>query len=166
MAKSLMLAIISILVGCGSTPDKPQAPYVHVIMLDKSPFLEEYVEGPSAWAPLGFEVSADDSGMEECGDSWYKFGMLDCQITIGIQTNPLLREKEGTDAKSDRYTRIITLDPEVMDHYPLLISVAHEAGHILLDTPKHTQGGIMGGATWWMKQVDKDLACESIRICI
>lgn len=154
-----------LLVPACSDVDRPVAPAVHVITLGGAPMLAAYVKGAAAWSPLGFDVSADPSGLDECGYSWHVFGELDCEITIGIRRDPLLREKHGTDASTSRPERIVTIDTEVPDA-DLQRIAAHEAGHILLDTADHTQGGIMGGSAVTMQKVDRELACRTIGICI
>lgn len=164
MLKTLVLCMLCTITACGATSETPEAPYVRLVVQD-APQDHAYVQAVSAWAPLGFEVGFEDSGMVECDFTWPS-ETTDCQITIGIIRDPLLREKEGTNALSDRTGRFMKIDSEVTDPFGLAIAVAHEAGHILLDTAEHTQGGIMGGADCVMHDVDKELACRTIGICI
>ena len=159
----ILVLAIAVLAGCA---ERPEAPAVHVITLDGSDVLPVYVQGAAAWSPLGLDASTESSGLPECGLSWYVFGELQCEITIGIRRDPLLRESRGTNALSSRPERTITIDSDLTDPYALEIAIAHEAGHILLDTAEHTRGGIMGGASLSMADVDRELACRAIQICI
>lgn len=158
----MKLTLVILAAGCA---ERPAAPAVRPIMLDASPMLDVYVSATEAWSPLGFDVSLN-STLSECGHSWYVFGEVDCEITIGIKRDPLLRERRGTDALTNRSMHIITIDADLVEPNALAIAMAHEAGHVLLDTAEHTQGGIMGGASSTMTAVDRELACRAISICI
>lgn len=133
--------LVALLVGCA---DRLFCPPVSLIGAP--------APTPHGWEPLGF--SFGDPGLGECGRGWYEFDQTDCQITIGV-----VRAPSANRAQADRFHRIVTIDPSVID---LEIPIAHEVGHILLDTAEHTQGGIMGGATAEMGAVDFELACRSI----
>lgn len=151
------LVLVVFLVGC--LEQRPAAPAVQLIT-DRA----EDVAGVDAWAPLGFDVALEDSGLPECGYDWYDAGELECQITIGVRHVELLRERAGTNARSFRDQRLIEVDAR-LDNFGLLYALSHESGHILLDTKTHTAGGIMGGATYVLTPVDRELACETIHIC-
>jgi len=155
----IILTLSLLLAAC--VADRPSAPAVRLITT-----LTDSVVGVSAWEPLGFDVSANDSELPECAYTWYRTKTTSCQITIGIVIDPLLREHTGTLALSYRDQRTIVLDDDIREREALLVAVAHESGHILLDTPKHTSRGIMGGTSWHMWDEDRTLACETIDICI
>lgn len=154
LPRAVLLA--SLLVGC---VERPTAPAVQLIT-DRA----EDVAGVDAWEPLGFDVALEDSGLPECDQQWYAHGELDCQITIGVRHVELLREHVGSNARSFRDQRLIEVDSR-LDTFGLLYALSHEAGHILLDTSVHTNGGIMGGSTYVLTPVDRRLACETINIC-
>lgn len=148
-----------------TVPSRPVAPAVHVVAPEG--LLPEYLDGASGWAPLGFDVSGESSGLVECQRRWYasQSDTRDCQLTIGVVVEPGLIERTGSDAAASREFRTVFLDDSLAGER-LLQAVAHEAGHILLDTPRHTQGGIMGGVSYTMWDVDRELACETLGICI
>lgn len=149
--------LLLVLLGCAAEP--PALP--HVVLVDAQ---ELDAEGASAWAELGFRF--DGEVTPECARRWYDEPReLECTITIGFVRDPLLRERVGTNAMSNRDTRTVTLDAELVDTFELLIAGAHEVGHIVLDTPTHTAGGVMGGADWRLHDVDRELACETIGVC-
>lgn len=159
--KLLVLALL--LVGC---VERPEAPAVRIIGAP--------IDAVTAWEPLGFDVSLEDSGLVECTQHWYvpnegteiPDSGIDCQITIGVRRVDLLRERAGTNARSFRDQRLIEIDSRTYDDtFGLLYALSHESGHILLDTKLHTQGGIMGGSTYVLTDVDRKLACETINIC-
>ena len=152
------------LIGC--VADRPLAPSVRLVAADNSELAAVYVEAARAWSPLGFDVALDDSGQVECGRHWYRDGETDCQITIGFVSDPQLRARRGTNAMTDRDARTVTIDASLTSYSALMYAVGHESGHVLLDTSEHTKGGIMGGDSWAMEQVDRDLACRVIGICI
>lgn len=163
--------VICMLLGACVSADRPSAPYVHLLPLpaikDVPPTLDQTViDGASAWMPLGFDFGAEPSGLRECDPPWHAGDSIECEISIGIVRDPLLLEKKGKTAESNRATRIIWIDADVIDTDALLIASAHEAGHILLNTSIHTQGGIMGGSDYVMHQVDRDLACETVGLCV
>lgn len=164
MLRALSLFGLAIVIACRPEPPRPPpAPHVRLIVEPASSPHDLYET--RAWAPLGFTVSFDDLKLEECPRFWYAMHLTNCQITVFVQRDPRLLELAHTEGLADRTHRSISIDASVTGDR-LKISVAHELGHILLDTPTHTAGGIMGGSTWWMKPVDYELACSSIGICV
>lgn len=154
------IGTICVLLAVSSCTGRPAAPAVQLIT-DRA----DDVAGVDAWAPLGFDVALEDSGLEECDPTWYAAGYnRNCQLTIGVQRVDNLRERAGTNARSFRDQRLIEVDSR-LDTFGLLYALSHESGHILLDTKLHTQGGIMGGATYVLTNVDRELACETVNIC-
>ena len=146
-AMLLMLAMF----GCAT--DALDGPVVYVVGDD----VDAAIEGVSAWEPIGFYATADDPGLPECGRHAYDGGDP-CQITVAVFRDPRLLELAHTNGMSDRTHRTIWVDAAV-DAYATRYTLAHEFGHILLDTATHTHGGIMGASTYWMIDVDYELAC-------
>lgn len=147
------------LVGC--TVDRPVAPCVRLV----ADATTEDVAYASTWMPVGFDFSRDESGLDECAQRWYVDGITDCQITIGLVRVPQLRERTGTNARTSRADRRIEIDAS-MTGFALAVAVAHEVGHVVLDTAEHTRGGVMGGADVILSVDDKALACRAIGICV
>lgn len=160
--RAAILVVVALLVfGCRpERPRPPPAPHVRIVV--DGPELGAYAT--PAWAPLGFTVSFEDVFLPECPRFWYAMGQTNCQITVLVIRDQRLLELAHTEGMADRTHRTIRIDASVAADR-LKIAMAHELGHILLDTPAHTDGGIMGGATWWMKPVDFALACKTIAIC-
>ena len=152
-------ALVLLAIGCAQPEPSPR---VRVSVVDGSPELPEYLDAVDAWAPLGFvDVSFWAFGdTRECPRRWNETGDVDCQITL-----ELIRDVMPESALSDIALRGIAISEAVSDQRALLISVAHEVGHILLDTPRHTVGGIMSGTTWRLGDADRALACETIHRC-
>lgn len=153
------LALLVVLVGCADPSGPPSGPPVAIIPVDTDP-LPEYIAGPRAWEEIGFVVGGP-TDLSECPRRWYETGETDCQISITV-VRGYTRERYGSDAVSDIQTRGIFVDFRYTDPNLLLVAMAHEAGHILLDTREHTLGGIMGGATATVTPQDRELACSTI----
>lgn len=165
-----LVVVVLSFAACVSS-SRPDAPAVHVIPLravqGDTPALDPLVvTAIVAWEPLGFDVSADDTGTRECDLHWHAGDPIDCQITIGVIRPPDLIEREDKLAESNRDQRIVWIDARLVSPRYLSIASAHEAGHVLLDTPRHTEGGIMGGFDDVMHDVDRALACETVGLCV
>jgi len=162
-----MYYVIALLVFAACA-EPPSAPRVRLVVADGSPVLSEYEEAPQAWSVLGFDIALDDGTTErECPRRWYEMADVDCQITITIVRGYVL-ERYGSNAVSDLGLRGVFIDFRLTEYADLMSAMAHEVGHILLDTSRHTRGGIMGGQGWRMfaPWPDKQLACETIHICV
>lgn len=150
-----------LLVACTS---RPPAPMVHLVIdhdNDATPD-EVYLNAARGWEPLGFDFAVEATGMPECARDWFKTGEVDCEITLYLYRVPNLVESAGTSALNDNGT--ISIDTKLTGD-ALDNAVAHEVGHTLLNTGTHTKGGIMGGVSDRMWDVDYKLACETINIC-
>lgn len=148
MINVTILALL--LVGC--TTEAPDAPNVALVA--------DPVPAPTAWESLGytFDPAAD---LPECDLHWRANTEPPCQITIGVVRVPMLRERAGTNARTFRDQRRIEIDSR-LEGYALELAVAHEVGHILLDTPEHTQTGIMSGSSLVLSADDRALACRTV----
>ncbi len=159
--RAAILVIVALSSCRPERPRPPPAPHVRIVV--DGEHLGAYLS--PAWSPLGFTVSFDDLHIAECPRFWYALHEVNCQITVLVLRDQRLLELAHTEGMADRTGRTIRIDASVTGDR-LKISMAHELGHILLDTPTHTAGGIMGGSTWWMKPVDYELACKTIAICV
>lgn len=149
--------------GCASAslvPARQHAIHLVIVGDTERPI---YQQGAGVWSELGLEIGFRDRGLPECPQHWVD--VLRCQITIGIVRVDGLREVSGTNARADRRVRRIEIDTDVTAELELRASVAHEVGHVVLDTARHTADGVMGGADWMLHDVDRRLACETIGIC-
>ena len=156
----MLLALLALaLAGC--SVDRPAAPYVRLV----ADATADDVASASTWMPIGFDFSLDESGLDECAQRWYVDGVTDCQITIGIVHVPQLRERTGTNARTNRADRRVEIDSSLVG-FSLAVAVAHEVGHVVLDTAEHTRGGVMGGADVVLSTDDRALACRAIGICV
>lgn len=168
MVRWLALVVLVLHSGC-AVEEPPALPTIRVVRWPGQPLLAEYGDGARAWEPLGFTVEADELGAvaeDECPRRWYESGEYDCTITVGVFRDPQLLARHGTLASSDRAARSIAIDTSVVGSYDLVLAMAHETGHIVLDTPEHTQGGVMGGSSTVLEAVDYELACRAIGICV
>lgn len=151
--------------GCPAPPTpKPHAAHaIRLVIVGDEP-RDVYLQGARAWAELGLEVGFAGPGpMAECPRKWRD--SPPCQITVGIVRDPNVRRDLGSNAATDRELRRIRIDASVTNKIDLLIAVAHEVGHVVLDTAEHTAGGVMGGADFVLHDVDRALACEAIGAC-
>ena len=89
----------------------------------------------------------------------------DCEITVSVIRDPLVRVRSGSDAYSVLDDNAVYIDPSVVDPYELAVACAHEFGHILLQTTTHTPTGIMSGFDDVLSADDRALACATIHLC-
>lgn len=164
--RAAIVSIVALLSSCRPVaPRIPLAPHVHLVIADGDPNLAAYERAGSAWEMLGFTVSGEDVHADECPRFWYAMHLVSCQITVTLERVPRLVELAKTEAMTNRTARLVRIDAAIAGDR-LRVALSHEIGHVLLDTPRHTQGGLMGGATWWLTEVDFALACETIGICV
>ena len=157
--------ILGLLGSCGG-PAKPRLPYVHLVVAGEP--LKAYLDGARAWSELGFTVGLEDQGKPECPSTWRREPLAtSCQFSIALRREPGLRLRTGTNALAWRPFREIVIDTDVVNYYDLIISVAHEVGHVLLDTSAHTKTGVMSGAVWALEPEDRALACVQVpKTCV
>jgi len=126
---------------------------------------EQTVEAARAWDPLGFGAQLEDPELPSCERRWYDAQQYDCQISIFVVVDPEMISRGGPRAMADRAHRAIWIDASVSEH-DARYALAHEVGHIVLDTKLHVAHGVMGGQTHWLTADDRALACESIGVCL
>ena len=78
----------------------------------------------------------------------------------------LFRSHRDSARERNRSERYIIINSTTTNDLDLLVAVAHELGHVLLDTSEHTVGGVMGGSSSQLQPVDYELACAAIGVCI
>lgn len=160
--KTFLLLITIALVGCA----EPDRTHVHIIVPEGAARDSQLIDGANVWLQLGYVASWDDSGEPECET----VGDADCQITVGVKREIGLADNYGIDGATDRKLRVITIDAQ-WSEWNLLAIMAHESGHMLLDTWRHTPPGeraVMAarGAEWYPQPADYTLACETIGVCL
>ena len=116
------------------------------------------------WHELGYAVGEIDA--PECHDVRDALAGEPCVVSIVVQRWPMLKERYGTYAMSDRETRLVVIDSRFTDYYDLLTMGTHEMGHILLDAG-HLEPGEIGvmsesGVGWTPTDADYALACRSV----
>jgi hypothetical protein len=158
-----LIVLLLVLGACGVAA--PPAPVVYVRQLEPDPTPRgSYLNAFAGWAPLGFEFTFDDPGMPEC-PTWRAGDDPDCEVVVYLFRVPNLVGEGGTGALTDPNTRAISIDT-TLEGWRLAVAAAHEMGHVVLRTGRHTQGGIMGGDDDRMWDVDYNLACEAIGVCV
>lgn len=114
-----------------------------------------YVElGMTAWRRACFDVRLPSDPGGTSGD-----------IHIVIAAAPYLGE--GVSGKADRESNIIVVRSD-LETFRIASVVAHEAGHVLLNTHKHLDGwGVMRTPSygWELLEDDLDFACEEAGFC-
>lgn len=169
---------LALLSACGpgehppppDAPDLPDLPYVHVDAFDRA---AEFVVAARIWSGLGFDAGDAPSGLPECPRDWYLAPPNqrgDCEISIVARIEPVLVEKTGSDGFANRVSRDIFVDDSLwIQHGPIYRAhiMAHEFGHVLLNTSAHTPTGIMSSqATTFLSDDDRDVACQEIGVCL
>lgn len=157
MTRAAVIALA--LAGCAG--DELVAPHVALV----GDVNDDIATGARAWARLGFRIHEGEVDGAECARRWYDLRDFECVITVTVVRDPRLREEYGTNALADRLSRSIAIDARETSPTVLRIAGAHEVGHLVLDTGRHTLGGVMGGSRWRLTDVDLELACDQIGIC-
>jgi hypothetical protein len=151
--------------GCAARPTGPTA----IIRLH-SPGewshgdLVSVEEGLAAWRSLGFVTSVEKtSQLPPCPNNWAAQGLTDCVLVIGLSSLPGMMVNHKARGWADRVTDTIAID-SIIGGSELVHVIAHEVGHILLNTSKHTTHGVMNSGGWMrnLSAKDRALACETI----
>lgn len=159
---AIVAALVMSLLACAQAP----SPVIVVRFADDKAWTPDEraaaIGGATTWVPIGFSYSDHDAQQPECRLSWPATSD-DCAITVGIVRDPQLRDGYGVDGTADRATNIATVDAR-WSGFDLTAIVAHEVGHIILNTPEHVADGVMSarGARWNLTDDDRDLACATV----
>lgn len=164
-----MKTTLTLLALTACTAAAPRAPVVYIHDSDGDPALRaQYLDAAAGWSPLGFEFTFDDPGLSDCyasGHAWRAGDDPNCTISVWLFRVPNLVGEGNTQALTDPATRAISIDTSLTG-WKLSIATAHELGHVVLNTAQHTQGGIMGGVDDRMWGVDRQLACNTVGVCL
>jgi hypothetical protein len=163
-----LLVFIASLVGCASQPKGPTAILRFYDPAAWSAKDKRDVEaGVIAWQSVGFVGGIElKTNLPRCPNDWYKRSpqVTECVIEIGVIRERGLMVNHQVMGQADRVTDTIHVD-SLLFNFDLIHVIAHEVGHILMNTSKHTAKGVMlsGGWEWWLSVEDKALACETIQ---
>lgn len=119
----------------------------------------------TAWSALGFHEGSDSDA--ECAADWFVTGDVDCSIFISVEMDDTLIEEYRVGGLADVEGRRIWLYPAAENLHAL---VAHEFGHVLLNTSEHIAGrpAVMNGGPGLLHATvaDYQLACRTIGLCL
>lgn len=156
-----------LLVACASA--RPQGPTAIVRFYAPEEWTSEdrahIADGLSAWRDLGFETLVEAaSDLPRCPDDWFRVGRVDCVLVIDVRREAGLMTRYRARGQADRVTDTVFVD-ELLAGEELAHVLAHEVGHVILNTPKHTTYGVMDSGGWLRRLTAKDraLACEAIK---
>lgn len=127
----------------------------------------DVLAGGIEWQRLGFKVQLEGTTtLPRCPNLWYKQTpqLTSCAIEIGVVRERGLMLNYQAMGQADRVTDTIRVDSSLIN-FDLMHVIAHEVGHILMNTGEHTLDGVMvsGGWKWWLSDADKALACKTIQ---
>jgi len=160
--------ILIVLLGC---VHKPQGPTAILRFVDPTVWTAKDRHGVEAgalvWQDVGFKTQLEGTtSLPRCPNNWYQQSpqVTQCMIEIGVirERGLMLNYQDMGQADRDRDT--IRVDSSLIN-FDLIHVIAHEVGHIILNTPKHTTKGVMlsGGWEWALSVEDKALACETVK---
>jgi hypothetical protein len=161
----MRLALL-LLVACASAPRGPTA----IVRFDAP---EEWsredrahiADGIEAWRDLGFEPLVEqESKLPRCPNLWAASGRVDCVIVIGLRREPDMMTRYQARGMADRVTDTVLVDVTLYGK-ELAHVIAHETGHILLNTARHVGYGVMDSVGWLrrLSAQDRQLACETVK---
>lgn len=168
-AVALLLALVA---GCASRAAPGPTAIVRLVAPEQwtTDDVEHIRIGLAGWVTLGFRPSPDaDTDLAPCPADWHlhRPPVVDCALVIGIKRETGMHDALGVDGLSDRASRTISVDAR-WTGWLLSAVVAHETGHILMNTSRHLPAGQRGvmqaaGAEWDVSDADRRLGCETIR---
>ncbi len=159
--------LLVLLLACRTAP---QGPYAVVRLYDPSAWtqqdLKDVEAGVVTWQGMGFIPRLENEPKAPlCPNDWYKRRpqVTNCMIRVGIVRQQGLMASDGAMGNADRVTDTIRVDAS-LKRFDLIHVVAHELGHVLMNTIEHTSKGVMlsGGWEWVLSAQDKALACKTI----
>jgi hypothetical protein len=160
------LALALLLVACAAA--RPVGPTAVVRLVAPQEWSADdrarIADGLSAWRELGFDTLVEAAtDLPRCPNNWMFTRRVDCHIAIGLRRELQMDARYGVRALTDRATDSVSLDSRIHGD-ELAHVIAHELGHVLLNTGKHTTHGVMvtGGWMWALSAKDRALACEAI----
>lgn len=159
----LMLLTSVLVVAAPACGDNtwPALPRVVLTFDDWGP---EIAEDAEVWEQIGFDVVTDDPGQQPvCAQRWYDYEWDGCEIRVRIKAASQL--DDGAVGRALRgLGEIWILDTT---QRPGLV-LAHELGHIVLNTGEHVDEGLMSATTvsitFELTDEDLALACKAAGI--
>jgi Zn-dependent protease with chaperone function len=160
-----LILALALFAACAA---RPRGPTAIVRMYEPGEWshddIRSVAEGLAAWRQLGFITEVEqETALPACPNDWAARGLIHCALVLGLRKEPCLMS-EGMRGASDRVTDTITVDANIHGK-ELAHVIAHEAGHILLNTSKHVRSyGVMlsGGSMSDLSAQDRALACGAI----
>lgn len=147
----------------GCTTDVPEQPYVTFAPKDGP--LPEYDDAIDIWSSLGFRA-APPEGTPPCEHNWYDIDQTECTIRVSLERGDL--SYFGIWGFTIREEGLVMIHSKLVGD-ELTFAVAHELGHVLLDSGEHLMGderGIMSGVTTLrLSDDDRALACRVRGFC-
>lgn len=168
----VLSVLLSACAACATEAPAPiyDLPRVAVYLDEDTPLdVDAVMEGAALWNDLGFDVVAYDPAarMRQCPNRWYELGDVDCELGAYIQAADDLGP--AVLGETIRDLRQIWIRSDIQD--PTLV-VAHELGHLVLDTGEHLEGddrGVMATSTatavFEITEADRGLVCNAIGAC-
>lgn len=146
-----LLIPLVLVAGCAEAP--PENAYLHLDISTRAGDHEHYLTAARTWEALGFEVGDVDANLPTCEPHERA---ARCQLTVTLDLAPYLSQTDGL---------AIIIDSREPDPGRVRIAIAHEAGHVLLDTGDHAPGGqlaVMAGTWSEVTDVDRVFACAHV----
>jgi hypothetical protein len=151
---------VTFLLVASCAVDQPDVTVAIVPLTDRAAAIAPDAEvAASAWAPAGIGIVRDPA---------------DADVVVYLDRFDSLPLERDPDAWgiADRNTNTIgiwvRLDPDdPLYALEFCVAVAHEVGHVVLDTPEHARpdsGGIMSGEDCRVSAADLELACRTVGI--
>lgn len=160
---AIVAALVMSLFAC--VPSERQ-PTIVVLFADADAWTPDAtsaaIGGAATWSQLGFGYSDHETPQPECSLSWPSTSD-GCAITVGVVRDPNLRSQYGVDGTADRAINVVTVDARHAG-FNLTALVAHEIGHIILNTRHHVTDGVMSARSyrWNLTDDDRALACATV----
>lgn len=134
----MRLAVVALVAGCNATPPP-------VVVTFDTPFALDVADlAVDAWRELGFQITVGDPGAAPaCAQRWFAHDDV-CEIRVRVRAvGPEQLAADGVGRAVRGLGEVWILDGTAR---PDLV-LAHELGHILLDTGEHVSRGLMSANT-------------------
>lgn len=159
-----LIAIAAALLGaCTAEPELP-----HVVIYADPQLAGDVAAVAAVWEPLGFTFGEPRKQLPQCYLHWTRSELEPCEISVIVHvgTDDILRGNLGVTVP-DLRTAWVDVDAG----RPWLV-MAHEVGHVLLDSNSHLLDGERGVMAWTsalieeqLTDADRRLACRNRGVC-